>query len=786
MKLRFFLAGICAFLAGSIYAQQPSLPSKCEAFFPTELAPKGKSQTIKESDVNKFLKSGTYGQTGNKTKKFWKVVSDRDDNPVYSTATSTTKIGSLKWNQSLTILKIQGDRALVAEGSFRDVDYPKLPINAKCIGWVPMSKLLLWESCPTNDAGIYYKALIAYYIDGQKSTSASSGKIYFNPDKLSNSVALQSSDDFFYILKRENGLVLLATQYSLYSGYTSDVLYGWVNEKSYVPWNQRTCLEPNWDPADLQYLKQNAPISTVYHDKAMKTVASTHDYRTQTGRMDGEILRYPLLDDNIKDASGDIKIYNISTFGVNPALDKAAVDDARINLKIREDILKSMSTVNICLVIDGTESMRPYYPAIKEAIKEGCKQFVSRDVKVSVVIYRDKPHKKDGKSYEIEAFPQFTNPNNPGLMSWLETGGVYGFNDSADRTAEESLYKGIDVASDKFKGHERESNIMIIIGDCGDNASYPNLTKTSLSKKLMDYNVQLLVFQIANKTTPKAYGSFNQDMTLLMKSCYDSFFSALNVNVRTYIKEISGGTGYVGANDGDSKIYVGSIQFPTIGQTISTEQLKNGMISSIDDIRKAVDEQLSIIRRGTNGPKTITVIDKEFYKKIVGGDAGAGDFTYVSFKGYTKKYAQDGYHTFYKPVLFISSKELRDLLIILNPVKNLAAAPTLDRKPYVDALKALIRSFVPDITPAAMEQMGMSEIMALAAGLNEAARSIAGDYTIAEIADKDIVPQAKYVSILKQFAEKVKKIEKIQNTNYQYVREFNGDKHYWIPVEDLP
>lgn len=786
MKLRFFLVSICVSLVGSIYAQQPSLPSKCEAFFPSELAPKGKAQTIKESDVNKFLKSGTYGQTGNKTKKFWKVVSDRDDNPVYSTATSTTKIGSLKWNQSLTILKIQNNRALVAEGSFRDVDYPKLPVNAKCIGWVPMSKLLLWESCPTDDAGIYYKALIAYNIDGQRSSNTStSGKIYYNPDKLSKNEALHSSDDFFYILKRENGLVLLATQYSLYGGYTSDVLYGWVDEKSYVPWNQRTCLESTWDPADLQYLQQRKEKAVVYHDKAMTKVASTLDYGTQQSRMDGAILRYPLLDDNIKDASGNIKTYNVSTFGVNPELDQAAVEDAHKSLKIAEERLRSMAKVNICLVIDGTESMRPYYPAIKEAIKEGCKQFVSRDVKVSVVIYRDKPHKKDGKSYEIEPFPQFTSPDNPGLMSWLDTGGNYGFDSSKDSSSEESLFKGIDVAADKFKGHEFQSNVMIIVGDCGDNGSYPNLTKASLSKKLIDNRVQLLVFQIANKTYPKAYGTFTTDMTSLMKSCYDGFFSSLQVPVKTFINEIPGGIGYVGANDSESKIYVGSMQAPSIGKTLSADYLKNSMITSIDDIRAAVDEQIRIIvNGGRKGPKAMGKVEQGFYDKTVGSEAAG--FTYVSFKGYTPKYARDGYHAFYKPVLFISSAELKTLLMKLEPVKRLAAAPTMDRKPYIDALKALIRSFVPDVTPAAMEQMSMSEIMALAAGLNEAAGSISGGYTIAQIGDKDIVPQAKYVSILKQFAEKIRKIERIQQTNYEYVREFNGDKHYWIPVEDLP
>jgi hypothetical protein len=110
MKIRVFFVGLCMALASSIvYAQRPSLPAYCEAFYPSELVPKRKTQTIKESDVNKFLASGTFGQKGTNTRKFWKVVSDRASNPVYSTSTSSSKIDALDWNQSVTILKIQNN-----------------------------------------------------------------------------------------------------------------------------------------------------------------------------------------------------------------------------------------------------------------------------------------------------------------------------------------------------------------------------------------------------------------------------------------------------------------------------------------------------------------------------------------------------------------------------------------------------------------------------------------------------------------------------------------------------
>ena len=116
---------------------------------------------------------------------------------------------------------------------------------------------------------------------------------------------------------------------------------------------------------------------------------------------------------------------------------------------------------------------------------------------------------------------------------------------------------------------------------------------------------------------------------------------------------------------------------------------------------------------------------------------------------------------------------------------RLASRPTLDRKPFVDALIALIRSFVPDKTPEEMYQMNMAEVMAIAAGLNVATESL-GQYTIDQIEDKDIVDQATYVSILKKFARKFERLENTLSGLYPYTRKFNNAIHYWIPIEELP
>ena len=198
---------------------QPALPAFCEVFRPAELSGSQRSLTIKQSDIDRFMRDSRYGQSKRNTQEYWQVLSDRDNNPVYASESGSEVIGHLEWNEAVTIARISNDRALVITGTFSKGDYPKIPLNARCIGWVPMDKLLLWETCPTDDAGIYYKALISLNLDARNiRTDNTVGKMYGNPDDLSKSAPLTTDKKFYYIMKREDNMVLLATQYTVSSG----------------------------------------------------------------------------------------------------------------------------------------------------------------------------------------------------------------------------------------------------------------------------------------------------------------------------------------------------------------------------------------------------------------------------------------------------------------------------------------------------------------------------------------------------------------------------------------
>lgn len=801
MKIRlfslFFLLSVIAVHA------QPALPSYCEAFRPAVLSGTQRSLTIKQSDIDKFLKSSKYGQDSKNTGEYWQVLSDRDDNPVYGSESGSEVIGHLDWNAPVTIAKIANGRALVISGTVNKDDYPKIPLNAKCLGWVPMSKLLLWETCPTDDAGIYFKALISLNLDAQGiRTDNTVGKMFGNPDNLSRSIPLTTDKKFYYIMKRENNMVLLATQYTVSSGYSKEVLFGWVSEGSYVPWNQRSCLEPTWDYEDVTYFINNSKSVPVYPTAGDTKEVTRWEYKTQKGwkdyRMNGNELRFPLLDDNKKDKDGNITRYNISSFGTSTGESVAggAIGTGE-SIGVTEQALREMQKINICLVIDGTESMKPYYPAVKDALKTGCELFQGKSVEVAAVIYRDKEHVLNGKSYEVEEF-RFTRPGNTKLLSFLETGGEYGFRTSNDRTAEESVFYGMSRGLDMFKGLEKQSNIMLVVGDCGNNdpSKDSRFTDEDIIDKLVRYNVQLMVFQIAKKSVPKAYGTFTNQLSKILKENLERKYKLLDEQGVKYPATVSLSVvegGYVLENDKNSNIYVGSIRFPKPEHEMLASDLTREMISSIDNLSSSVQNQIDIIigsnagnswRASKNVSEGMTY-DEAFIKQVLGDKGDPGRGVVMSFKGYTPRVDPESKRNYYKPVLFISSDELKTLVMKLQPVANEANRPSQDRMPYINALKALIRSFVPDITPEEMESMSQNDVMEIAAGLNEASESLKG-YSIAALGDPHKVSYADYVSILKQFASKFRRLKNIQASSYPYTMEFNGAKYYWIPIDELP
>lgn len=791
VKKILMLPVVAAVLNAAVSAQEkPAFPKTCEIFYPEMLS---RAIVLHESDANGLLENIDATQKNPpRNPAFWTVYSDRSDNPTYLDKSGSKKYGTLDFNEKVRIAEISNGYALVYTEPMEDIQFPLISQHAVCKGWVPVKNLLMWHTCLADDAGIYYKALLCYNLDNAAGEAGgSSGMMYLNPRKKSDAERIRSGNEFFFIMKREGNMVLIARNHSM-EGYSDKVLYGWVDNDSYVAWNQRTCLEPTWKEDDVNYfLSKNTGIR-IYTDKSLREVGLRLPFRewsagaktqTQKYRMPKDELRFPILDD------GTDELYNCSSFGTPGGKDVVVEEENPKDspLAYSEEMLRQMTNINIAVVIDGTSSMETFYPAVKEAIKQGVKFFAQNryKVKVGVVIYRDYA---DG-DYATEIF-RLSSPDRPELYSFLDSGGKYGIRSAAsDRTLEEAMYLGIDTALKKVGFKPDQSNILLVVGDCGNDRNDSRILPEEIVKGLVDKNVHLMGFQVRNGHED-AYGLFNDQLQSIMKNSLAVKYGKLMNGIKVSWKETK--DGYELVNDVKSNLYVGSHSFPSVNRSVSSDRLSSLMQDAILYCSESVNYQIDLLasfqRQGflPNAGGSSIIIEENFLRNRLGEDKFdklKKNNTLLTFKGYARK--TNAGRNLFKPVIFISSDELSSLITRLQPVKEVAIESSNDREPYVMALKALIQSMVPDIDDRRMNEMGYHEVMAMAAGLNEAASALKGP-SIQEIASPQAVSFYEYQKLVIDFCTKYMTLCNIKSNPYPWTMSFNGHKYYWLPVEELP
>ncbi len=794
-KIYLILAFICLC---TIANADTSLPQTVTASLPKILL----KNTVKSSEIATIKSSNEWGQN-NKSNKFWTVYSDRANNQTYTgPSASSGEYKSLAFNAQVRIAKIQGDFALVYEEKEKGISYPHISTSAVSMGWIPMKNLLLWNSCPTNEVGIYNKALIVMNLDNiSSSTKADMGKLYKNPATKSGQTTLRSSMNFFFVMKEaDNGLVLLAKECKM-EGYTYQVLYGWVSKDSYIPWNERTCLEPNWKPAVAEQMSGktipvygNSSLSNIRCQFPLGRKNTVTTTRSTMYRMNPNEMRYPLLDNE----TGNKNIFKVTAFArPDGSAHVAPIPEDEGGTDIIDEGLKDKSIINLIVVIDGTSSMENYYPPTQEIIRRAYDFFgkENKTVKVGIVIYRDY---SDGNF--VTEHLSMRKPTDPSITSFLKNGGKYGIKSSPnDHTYAEALYKGLELALDNTTmGYSpKNSNLMIVIGDCGNDLNdHKCISDTEIIKRCVKNNIQLSAFQVRNNNE-QSFLLFRQQMDKIVRENMKAQYARLGNGVKGRFAEISDGSGYNFKTNlpKDKNFYIGSTRNAQLGKNMDIAKLYDIVKNSYLQFSEAIDAQMGTIIRATetiaihdgeDGGVTSTSVDMAYLKTIF-SDKEIADLkkanSLMAFQGYTSQKTQDdNAYEYWKPIVYISSDEFASLMETLQKVMNAANEGSSDRKPYINSIKALVRAMVPDITEKEIDEKGYDEVMALISGL-----PVQTDQTkripIIKIAD---LPQVEFDGIIADFRNKYNKLKKIREQAYPFSIEHNKTRWYWIPVEDLP
>ena len=314
-----------------------------------------------------------------------------------------------------------------------------------------------------------------------------------------------------------------------------------------------------------------------------------------------------------------------------------------------------------------------------------------------------------------------------------------------------------------------------------------------------------------------AYNNFNDQLLTLMRESLKGKYHKLNEKIRIIARQTKSAAngrpdGYdFGGNIEGDQLYICNHRFSdaTVNSgKMAPEMLQTHMVKAISNFANTIQHQLDLIvkpitptRTGTgqtsqfvkrqdSTPGMINV-DYEFVIKALGGDAKLVENldqtnSILNFRGYALRRDASG-RNYFKPVIFISAEEFQELLKRLAPVAEAARnSQVKDRTPYIEALKALVKSLAPGMTDAQMAALSNGDIMNMIAGLNESAEALKS-YSLNDLSDPQAVSPGEYSRIINDFQKKYDNLSRIRQSNsYKFVKKFNGAVYYWIPIEDLP
>ena len=288
---------------------------------------------------------------------------------------------------------------------------------------------------------------------------------------------------------------------------------------------------------------------------------------------------------------------------------------------------------------------------------------------------------------------------------------------------------------------------------------------------------------------------FRQQMGHIVRENVKAQYAKLGSGFKSGFKELSDGYEFRTDLPTNQQFYIGSTRNAPLGETMDVSKLYDIVKNSYMQFANAVDAGKGVIVQATeimgdsdsSTEATSSSIDENYLKTIFTPAQIAEikrDNSLMAFPGYTPKQAYSKLE-YCQPIIYISSDEFAGLMEKLQPVMQATSEGSSDRKPYVAAMKALIRSMLPDITEKEMDEKDVKEVMALIAGLNETSQSLRGK-TLIQIQDETIVPAAEFDAMIAEFQNKYNKLKRIREQKYPFSITRNKNTWYWIPVEDLP
>lgn len=744
--------------------------------------------------------------------RIWQVYSDRSNNKSYTDPGGTTSKNTLQFLERFYVLEEEGAYLHIAKGNLSG---PELQ-DVRDYGWIHKKHLVLYPRCVANKQGINRKAILLNNVEDidpknfKPQDDQKKGVVYAygSPDLSGKTFGEARLFEVFYVIKElSNGNILLSQSSELGTqnkqGRTEieTEIFGWVNLKKIVLWDNRVAIEPNWNaeackerkskdtPLNILDKKQSALVF-----KGGQNVAGEHVYMSvnvnPNQRWDGQRWRFPVFQEFRDDADKDIlrigamgKINSTAKVNNDPEMRASA-------LKKYEKARKKQKNINFVFVIDATQNMEGYISTISKAIEEGANQLggSNNSLRYGVVAYRDRS--VDDK-VKIRTLTRSVSDVKE-FIEGLETN----FNDEEEGTY---LFEGISAAINSTGINSKHTNIIVVLGTEGGYVD-SDVSEDNLINSLYQYNCHLIAMQlkagesdtysefyysmedICKKAAAKRYDKYNKNFSNSSVLVAKPSFSEIQVD--PYQKMIL-----------RNSAAMGTLILSEFGKSLERPQIELELIKIIADADKRVNDLLDrtdLLFKGVgkSSDGNLAEFDPSIrYFIVEQAEMDPEEYNSFSFNDYQA--SKEAYTTrkivgfenpLFKSSLFLDTEELSDLHEKFKQLDNPKGTLSEQRESMYKAWTTLLGKYEGEEEDN-YDQMPISEISRRVFGV-PGNSPLLQNITPSQIREMDDMSFQKLASQIRNKRKYILGI--LDDKNYKYAMVSLGRHYYWITEDLLP
>lgn len=738
-------------------------------------------------------------QWGALTSQYWRVYIDRDGVNSYENPSRSSNVEkkNLEFMSAYYVAKIEGDFALLYEEKYVQTNL-LISKDAKSIGWVELSKLLMWDICPRTQGQVYQKAVILKDIDAiqdKRDINEVSPRFSSSPSQMNSTGKRATELEFYFIYKMsEEGAALLLTESRIQNENALKRMprMGWMKRGNFTIWNDRLCYEPNFDnpgssaqaaifqrEADAQQYKRTGEISgpVLWRDKL------------PSKRWPAKKTRFPVL----KMSDRYNYIANVGTIGSTGGDNDASANAQQVRTEIdratdKVDVLRQkMAQVNVVFVIDGTSSMKDYYQPVARAIKDAMRHDALRGahIRFGAVVYRNYADDDLVETKQLSSDAE-------GVASWLVSRQCH----SVGSTHYEAMLYGLTTAVDKMSWSRENANFLIHIGDAGNaKPDSRGCSIDNLATKMAEKEINYIGFQV-NHPDNIAYHDFcSQIMEIMVKELKALWGRSVKrkdfIDKDHRLKEVSSAVK-------GNQIISAAYHYAEVNHTESTTLLKELIERKIAEFNEIALNELSRLQAGVDqmtGDETVGEDKSDRVAKFENIELFLSDrgFTeqdiralkmknvVLKIKGYAPRVAND--KDVFVPSVFLAKTELDDLI---NSLASLSRNVSSNRRKDLQrVLQELALSYIGQ--SAQSNNMTVAEIMEAVSGLQVGTGKLPlADVQLDQIENVNLVTDEMIDNYLSRINKDLEVLKRRATDRSCYFDSPNGIRYYYILMEDMP